>query len=389
MVSLDLALSVCKFASIILTGCFAVLALVRPYRDKEGTLTTSGRIALGGAIASAMVGALSQSLELERSHQQSLTAQKATQDELARFERLLREVQRSSPLVSMQVRLTVDKVPDEIRQAISKGMSAAESSPDQDWFKDLLEHHNADGDDVQSLIQSELNKQVIQPFIAWLGSDRFVKQAGILAIGMDKNYSALLCAGMVDGPGIISREQKVTSLPSGILIGRELEFQLGTEKPERSYKRLKFIRPSVGISVEGEAVVLVIDTGLRALDDSMYRYSRNAAITAAISENVKVFSWSPSSPGTVLDKGDAGALQLPFDSNSVHESITAMDWPDPKMIEAVPQLLRHMRLQIIPNGNGHLSRTYDLPLSSAGKPIEGSREDEPRGYLRIWHGQSK
>ena len=187
MISADLLLSSCKFVSIIVcTGFFAVLALVRPYKDQAGTLTSSGRIALGRAIVSLIVAALSQSLELERSHRQALAAQKKTQDELARFEKLLREVQRSSPLLSLTVRLTVNNVPNDVIKGIEKGQEKARSSPSQESIVDLIEEHDISDDDIKALVQSELNKQVIQPFIVWLGSDHFTKEDGILAIGVDE-----------------------------------------------------------------------------------------------------------------------------------------------------------------------------------------------------------
>jgi hypothetical protein len=52
-------------------------------------------------------------------------------------------------------------------------------------------------------------------------------------------------------------------------------------------------------------------------------------------------------------------------------------------------LKRHLRLQIIPNGIEQISKTYDLSLSSEGDIMEGSRGDEPRGYVRLWHGHAR
>jgi hypothetical protein len=105
----DLLISVCKFTSITLTGVFGVLALARPYRDKEGQLTRWGRIALRGAIVSFVIAALSQSLEMRRAAVQSLAAQAKTEEELERFSRLLHEIQRTShPIDEIRVGFEVE-----------------------------------------------------------------------------------------------------------------------------------------------------------------------------------------------------------------------------------------------------------------------------------------
>jgi hypothetical protein len=161
--------------------------------------------------------------------------------------------------------------------------------------------------------------------------------------------------------------------------------------------------------------VLSIDLDVTSLDDSLLRYSLNSSRSAALPDEVELFSWCPSSDDKLPEDVEK-ALELPFDSVKVRESLVNLDqkrnsknqtpdWLDTDgewesrnaawlrsnaaWAAQMPPWMQRMRLQIIPNGIEQISKTYTLSLSSAGYPIEGSREDEPRGYVRIWHGSAQ
>ena len=380
----DELLSICKFISIALTGFFGVLALVRPYRDKEGQLTNSGRVALSGVVVSFIIAALSQSLELQRAQRQALGAQMKTQGDLARFERLLHEVQRTSPLTTITLRLVVEHVPNGVRDATAKALGAAQASTLDPEFVDRLEHYNAGPDDARALIQSEMNKRAVQPFINWLAADRLSKEQSVLAFSLDGHFSALLPVGWVGRPEIFADQRKSSSLPSGVLIGDEIEWLIGDEirrswaTPEPTYTREKLARPRVFLRPIGDALVLTIEAGVSALDDSLLRYSPNSATSAAVPDEVSLLSWSPQE----LPEYDE-PFNLPFDTGGVHENLKMLS-----RIKPAPVWLRHMRLKIIPNNNAQLAKTYELSLSSQGELWVGTRRDQALGYVRLWRGRA-
>lgn len=55
-------------------------------------------------------------------------------------------------------------------------------------------------------------------------------------------------------------------------------------------------------------------------------------------------------------------------------------------VRTAPRWMHNISVRIVPNGVEQVAKTYRLRLSSSGYPIEGVREDEPRGYVQIWHG---
>jgi hypothetical protein len=345
--------------------------------------------------------------------------QKVLSDNLVREARLYGKISATStPLTKMTIELTVEHVPGEILGKVRKGIKDAEDSTSSEDFRDLAEHHNVDDDDARSLVQSKMDKLVIQPFIYWLATGRFLKEQGILSLGLDKNFSTLLCVGWVSKPDITDMDGKFTTLPAGVLIGDEIEWAPGYASQQPAYRRKQVIRPEISLSIVNDSLVLAVVLGIESLNESLLRYSKNSDRPATLSDNVELFSWSPSI-GSELEKPEKDVLQLPFDSMKVHDSLIAVDagknlpsknrtpsWVDTtstdwagnndawiksndEWIKQTPLWMRHIRLQIIPNGVDQISKTYNLSLSSSGYPFEGVREEEPRGYVRIWHGQAR
>jgi len=310
-----------------------------------------------------------------------------------------------TPLVTMTIELTIDNVPTQIRQQVVKGINAAKASTSEPWYEDLSLHHNTGPEDDLALPQSVMDQRVIQPFIDWVGAEQFhpdlnwkdkvqTQQAqGILAFSLDKHFSALVCVGWVSGPDIFRKEVTPegssvteTSLPSGVLIGDEIEFRLSWLKPSGSYKRTKAIRPPIKVEVVKNSLVLTIEITRLALDDSLIRYAQNSFTTAALPDTVGLFSWTPSSDG---HEGVYGNPQLlPFDPMEVHSGIPDLDRQRRAKSSRPPVWLRRMRLRIIPNGIKEISKTYDLTFSAADDIMEGPRDDDPRGYVRLWHGRA-
>jgi hypothetical protein len=341
--------------------------------------------------------------------------QRLLNDNLMREANLYRRLTAAATaLSSLTVKLTVDNVPKEILNKVREGKKAAEHSTNTDEdLQDLLEHHNADDDDVKSFMQAELDKRVIQPFISFVAHDRFAQEHGIIVLGLDKNFSALLPIGWVDKPDLIEPRDEKSVLPSGIIIDNEINFHLSYEEPP--FKREKRIRPTVRLEVAGNSLTLSIDLDVTSLDDSLFRYAQSSTRSAALPEEIEFFTWSPSSEAE-LSSDVEGALKLPFDSVRVRESVLSLyqgrnspnqppDWLDTDdawmnrnsawlkssadWVTQAPSWMQRMQLRIIPNGIEQISKTYVLSLFSAGYPIEGSREDEPRGYVRIWRGHAR
>lgn len=312
-----------------------------------------------------------------------------------------------TPLTTMTIKLTIDNVPAAIRQKILQGSRTAEASTSEPDYQDLADHHNTGPEDDVALVQSVMDQKVIQPLINWVGADQFdpelnwkdekksAQAQGILAFSLDKHFSALVCVGWVSKPDIFikeqtPRDQPVTNslLPSGVLIGDELEFFLSAYgPPSRSYKRTKVIRPLIRVSVVKNSLVLTIELTRASLDDSLIRYAQNSFTTASLADTVELFSWSPSNDGQEGTYGNPDLL--PFDPVEVHSGIPSLDLEKDAESSQVPARLRRMRLQIIPNGIEKISKTYDLTFSSAGDIMEGPRDDYPRGYVRLWHGHAR
>jgi hypothetical protein len=301
-----------------------------------------------------------------------------------------------TPLTTMTIRLIITAVPSEVRQKLVKGLAAAKASTTEPWYVDQETYHATDRHTDQSLIQSVMDQKVIQPLIGWIGTDEFnpdldwkmkdqaVKGQGILALSLDRHYSALACVGWVSEPDIFRPEKApknrpVTTslLPSGVLIGDEIEFP--RSKPSHSYTREKTNRPAIKVDVVKDSLVLTIELTRLSLNDSLIRYAKNGGTTAALPDNVEFFSWSPSGE----------AARLPFDPVEVNDGIPGLDKQPKTVPSQIPSWFRRMRLQIIPNGIDEISKTYDLTFSSAGDIVEGSRDDDLRGYVRLWHGHAR
>jgi hypothetical protein len=317
-----------------------------------------------------------------------------------------------TPLTTMTLKLIVENVPREVRRKVVEGLSGAQSSRAEPWYAELSERRNVNDDDDRALVQSRMDQRVIQPFIDWLGGDRFREdinwrdkdqsrqQQGVLVLSLDRRFSALACVGWVSEPDIFTMDEGepgntevgTSLLPSGVLIGDEIQFRLSPpgqsyelkETSRPAYQREKTIRPVIKLDVVSHSLVLTIELDQYSLDDSLLRYARNSSTTAALPDDVEFFSWSPSSDG---EEGENGTpSMLPFDSLKVHEGVQG--WKKEVAIQ-VPTWMRHMRLQIIPNGVEQIAKTYDLKLSSHGDIMEGLLEDEPLGYVRLWHGHAR
>jgi hypothetical protein len=98
-----ISLAVTKFTSIVLTGGFAALALLTRYKDSEGNITRWGKIAIAGVAASAVTGALSQSIELLLKARADEASQNRALAELARNSELLTQINRGlNPLTNVR-----------------------------------------------------------------------------------------------------------------------------------------------------------------------------------------------------------------------------------------------------------------------------------------------
>jgi hypothetical protein len=153
----------------------------------------------------------------------------------------------------------------------------------------------------------------------------------------------------------------------------------------------------------------MLDLTLQSLGDALVRYPANSPATAGLNDNIEFFTWSPTQNGEMSEQDDGGFPQLPFDTERVRHSLTDVDQtkdtrslPDwisagatdrsqwekgnASWVSSAPRWMHKISIRIVPNGVEQVAKTYRLSLSSAGYPIEGTREDEPRGYVQIWHG---
>lgn len=133
--AIDTLLAVTKFVSISLTGLFGILSLAKKYRDDAGTLTRWGRIAVRGTIASFLVAAIAQSLELEKSRHQALASSAKTQEDVRRFTLLLQEIDRTAhPITDVRAgfSLTLPRTPPRLVAYVSS-LDAAAAEIAQDF----------------------------------------------------------------------------------------------------------------------------------------------------------------------------------------------------------------------------------------------------------------
>jgi hypothetical protein len=341
--------------------------------------------------------------------------QKVLSDNLTHETRLYGRLSAAgTPLINTTIKLTVEHVPHEVLENLLQGIKDAQSSTAEDWYEDLNIHHNVSYDDDQLLEQSVMYQQVILPFINWLGANQFRKdlvtrqgsiawrdedqalqEQGMLVLSLGDRFSTLVCVGWVSKPDIFSMEKSETDtaesgsslLPSGVLIGDEIQWHISYAHPKFPYSRKKASRPRVSLQVVKDSVVLTVELDQLSLDDSLLRYGKNSSMTAALPDTVELFSWRPSSDEKESVYGYP--TELPFDSMKVHDSVPALDLLKPEHPSQIPIWKRHLRLQIIPNGVEQISKTYHLSLSSDGEIYEGPRDDDPRGYVRLWHGHAR
>jgi hypothetical protein len=85
---IEIALIVLKFAALITGGVFAAIGLLTDYRDKHGTVTKWGKIALFGIVLCTIIGAGTQAVESYRERQHTLANEVANRE-------VLREVRRA------------------------------------------------------------------------------------------------------------------------------------------------------------------------------------------------------------------------------------------------------------------------------------------------------
>jgi hypothetical protein len=98
-----------KFLGVVLTGAFGVLGLMTEYRDKEGTITRWGRIALIGTLTSTFVALAAQGLELlKQAKDEQQTSAKAL-EQARENSKVLAQIGRAvDPLDSMAVTAFLD-----------------------------------------------------------------------------------------------------------------------------------------------------------------------------------------------------------------------------------------------------------------------------------------
>jgi len=170
-------------------------------------------------------------------------------------------------------------------------------------------------------------------------------------------------------------------LPSGVMTGEQNEWC-----PSLYCRQPKENRPRVNIDILRNSIVLSLDLDLMSLDDVLLRYSQKAATLAALLDDIEFLSWSPS--GGEVQENET-FYKLPFDNVEVNPNILPVETrKDQTWIDQEPTWMRHIKLQIIPNGAKQISKTYHLTLSAGGYPEELDNEDE-FGYVRIWHGHAR
>jgi len=386
-------------------------------------------------------------LEAQRREQQRVTDERNNALRQLRIEtRLYGKITAASmPLNSLTLEFTFQRVPAEIRSAIRSGLSHSKDITATEDFQDRNEHHEFDDDDVRTMIEYEKYRLAIHPFVNALSVGRFQPKQALLAVGFDERFSSILpigwirdawafgvrpdademepdgndaqgetsidgnANGSVDNAKTRSTRSAAPSFPAGVFVRKRIEWTSGHfESP----------RPTIQISVRGEVVVVTVALDHASIDRSLLRYTQKSLTTAAFQDDLVLFTWSPSDRGELQDPDLADQVQLPFDLEGVHSSLLDVerhkefsgeekltDWLDDNdawrrknaawlrsnaaWLASVPSWTRQFQLRLVPNGVLPVSRSYDVQLSSSGYPVEGSREDEPRGYVRIWRARAR
>ncbi len=305
----------------------------------------------------------------------------------------------STPLTKLTVRVIVNDVPEEVRTKIEKGIQAAKERPNAPDFQDLNEYHSVDDEDERALVRSEMDRLAIQPFIAWLATGGFELKQGVLLVGLDGHFSAIACVGWISSPDFFDPTyraadqkklgkknkagKKVTKLPSGIIIGQELEWKPSYDKDVRDYERVKKTRPATTIEVSGNSVILSIDFDHLALNDALLRYAPNSMTTASLPDQLIFVAWAPSHTGEI--DSAFPLAELPFSSTKIGDSLSGLH-SRRVMFKERPKWENVIKLDLIPNGVSEIAKGYELRAVADEELMEGARADESRGYARMWHG---
>lgn len=291
--------------------------------------------------------------------------QRVRADNLRRETRLYGRLSATgAPLTSLVMTLTVDHVPAEFIASIRKTREAVRDNID---FK--YRHWVPPSDaEIESQVQASADSFIPQ-FIAFLGTDEFIDEQGLLVIGFDNEFSAIVCIGQLD-----HADADPDWFPTGIRLSSPAQTQIK-----------KVPRPEVHIYANNdESVTLTIYMSVNSLRHGVLRYSPNAASTAALASNLQLFVWVPghivlvpTGSGEHWRYQSAAYRELPFDSGGVHDWFTLTDpndlWSDAK------KWAEHIKLHIIPNGIEQISRTYDMVPS-----VERGQKDG--GLVRLWDG---
>jgi hypothetical protein len=235
-----------------------------------------------------------------------------------------------------------------------------------------------------ALIQSVIDKKAILPFINWLATGRFKQEQSFLALGLDNNLSSLICIGWVQSASIgLNRKDSFSLLPSGILVGDEIEWGPSAYKSSPSLRRSRFIRPAVNIDTAGNSIILSVGLDPLSLEDALLRFAKRGNTTAFLPDDLLIFTWA------AQENEDEYYIRLPIDTISVHQSLLSFNFVmDTTFVKKALQSQIKMRLELIPNDVEQILRAYDINPWSDGEVYEGSIGDQPRGYVRFWHGHS-
>jgi hypothetical protein len=102
---METALTILKLAGLVLAGAFGALGLLKDFRDdKTKALTKWGKIALYGILASTALAFIAQVLDSAKSAQDAKESEKRAQDQIARSNEILTDLDRSlNPLTNIRV----------------------------------------------------------------------------------------------------------------------------------------------------------------------------------------------------------------------------------------------------------------------------------------------
>jgi len=340
-------------------------------------------------------------------------------DNLLRETRLFGRISASSgPLTSLTVRLTVSDVPLSIRNQLSRAIETALHATDEAWYQDLAIHHNVDDQDDAALTDAVYLQQVVQPFINWLSGrpyrtafetsqgsivipngtkdeqqDYAQEREGLLALTLGHQAPALLGIGWLHGPEQFPMEARsrnpgdttvqLSLLPSGLLFGEEINYrQYGIN----AVPRLHYNRPECRLEIKGTSIILNLYLNQNAIADAVLRFAPESFKTAAMPDEVSFFSWGPFRGAGAQSRDDL-PVGMPFNTDGLGPTLSGLQAAGFAKPKPTGHSIMQLRLQLIPNGQQAIARTYDLYLNATEDIEEGPRDDEPFGYTRFWKGK--